>query len=145
MDIDIDNQTHKVMRDGEKFKKWLTESKISVTELAEKLGVSRQNIYENQRKDIIDGGFLAKLKLAGYDIFSENSGAPAPDKKHDIFESLKNDNTMKDLISEMRRTIEAHTATIEAQRELISLLKEKSRHEGRDSGDSSKKVSGGGI
>ncbi len=56
--------------DGKTLKNWLESNRYDVGWLAEKLGITRQSVYEQLRKGIIGDVFRAKLLRAGLYIFT---------------------------------------------------------------------------
>ena len=54
--------------EGKILAKWLEENDMSVSDMAERAGVTRQTVYYHIRKEGIDQGFKDKLSRAGFSI-----------------------------------------------------------------------------
>lgn len=54
--------------EGKILAKWLEENDMSVTEMAERTGITRQGVYYHLRKEEIDRTFKDRLSNAGFDI-----------------------------------------------------------------------------
>ena len=65
--------------EGKILAKWLEEKNMSVSEMAERTGITRQGVYYHLRKEEIDSSFKDKLANAGFDI--PELGVKSFDKK----------------------------------------------------------------
>lgn len=54
--------------EGKLLAQWLGEMRMSVSELAAKTGVSRQNVYYHMRREEIDRSFKERLERAGFSV-----------------------------------------------------------------------------
>ena len=61
--------------EGKALSQWLEDNGLSVSDMADRAGVTRQTVYYHIRKKSIDSGFKEKLSKAGFDI-SELSVKP---------------------------------------------------------------------
>jgi phage repressor protein C with HTH and peptisase S24 domain len=54
--------------EGKILAQWLDQNDMSVSDMADRAGVTRQTVYYHIRKEAIDVGFKDKLSRAGFDI-----------------------------------------------------------------------------
>lgn len=65
------------INEGEALRAWLKQSRIPVSEVASRLEVSVQAVYDQFKKEVVSDSFKHKLSEAGFNFFKVKQAAPA--------------------------------------------------------------------
>lgn len=128
------------MKIGEKIRQAIVNSPYTVTEIAEKLGTSNQNLYKIFKKDSVDSKYLegiSKLLKLNISFFFENTEDSSPnlptDEEKRILTNLKNEvdsliqknNLQEEMMSNLKKQVSILKIQIEDKEKIIDLLEEK--------------------
>lgn len=109
--------------EGGRIRAYLKRNKINQTELANKMGLTRQGLIFHLGKEKVDYEFKMKLKEAGADVFGmgDNNYPTGESKPH----SISPPETRGDMFSLMREVIEALKGENDVQKRYIRLLEDR--------------------
>lgn len=111
-------------KDGDKIRAYLKKNKINQTELAKKMGLTRQGLIFHLGKERVDYEFKEKLRDAGADVFGMG------DKDSQTGESKPQNarpETHADMFQLMRETIDSVKGENDILKRYIKLLEDRGK------------------